>query len=216
MIGTIIFDFDGVILESVSVKTDAFRELFSCYPNHVDEIVRFHLDNGGMSRFDKFRYIYSHILKKELNAEIVNGLSERFSRLVFNKVLSCPFVAGAQEFIERNAQKYTFFIVSATPEAELIRIVDQRSMKKFFKGIYGSPIQKEENIRKIIREYKIAPVSVVFIGDARNDWNAARSTGIRFIARIKSGDTDQFTDMSCIDAKIPDLLNLHNIIRDLP
>ena len=53
----IILDFDGVILESVSVKTEAFRTLFSFVPKHVDEIVQFHIDNGGMSRFDKFRYI---------------------------------------------------------------------------------------------------------------------------------------------------------------
>jgi len=216
MVGTIIFDFDGVILESVSVKTDAFRELFSGYPSHVDEIVRFHLDNGGMSRFDKFRYIYSHILKKKLSADIVKDLSYQFSQLVFNKVVSCPFVGGAQEFVERNAQTYTLFIVSATPEEELIRIVDQRSMRTFFKGIYGSPAQKEENIRKILSEHKIAPASVVFIGDARNDWNAARSTGIRFIARIKTGDPDPFTNLSWIDAKIPDLQNLHNIIGNLP
>ena len=58
MINSIIFDFDGVILESVSVKTAAFRQLFSFAPEHVDEIVQYHLDNGGMSRFDKFRYIY--------------------------------------------------------------------------------------------------------------------------------------------------------------
>ena len=63
MISIIILDFDGVILESVSVKTEAFRTLFSFAPEYVEEIVKFHKDNGGMSRFDKFRYIFDHILK---------------------------------------------------------------------------------------------------------------------------------------------------------
>lgn len=215
MIGTIIFDFDGVILESVSVKTDAFRQLFADYPDHVDAIVQFHRDNGGMSRFDKFQHIYSNILKQELNANEVKSLSERFSRLVFDGVLSSPFVPGALEFLQTNARAYTLFIVSATPEEELIKIVKQRKIGKYFEGVYGSPIQKERNIRKIIRDHAIAPASVVFIGDARNDWNAARLTGIRFIARIKHGEPDHFFNLPFVDAKIQDLQNLQNEIRDL-
>lgn len=42
----IILDFDGVILESVEVKTEAFRRLFSFAPGHVEEIVNFHRENG--------------------------------------------------------------------------------------------------------------------------------------------------------------------------
>lgn len=63
-IDAIFFDFDGVILESVDIKGWAFGKLFENYPQHVDEIVAFHFANGGMSRFDKFRYIYKKYLKK--------------------------------------------------------------------------------------------------------------------------------------------------------
>ena len=49
MIKAIILDFDGVILESVSVKTEAFRKLFSNKPDYVDEIVEFHIKNGTIT-----------------------------------------------------------------------------------------------------------------------------------------------------------------------
>ena len=65
-IDAIFFDFDGVILESVDIKGWAFGKLFESYPEHVDEIVAFHFANGGMSRFDKFRYIYKNILNKKM------------------------------------------------------------------------------------------------------------------------------------------------------
>jgi len=52
----------GVILESVDIKGWAFGGLFEAYPEYVDEIVIFHHANRGMSRFDKFRYIYKNIL----------------------------------------------------------------------------------------------------------------------------------------------------------
>ena len=39
----IIFDFDGVILESVHVKAHAFSRLFEHHPDHVEAIVELHL-----------------------------------------------------------------------------------------------------------------------------------------------------------------------------
>ena len=51
----IIFDFDGVIAESVEIKTEAFRDMYSSYGKDIsDSVVDHHLINGGMSRFEKF------------------------------------------------------------------------------------------------------------------------------------------------------------------
>jgi beta-phosphoglucomutase len=63
MLATLILDFDGVIVESIPLKTVAFSKIFSfAPPKHLDEIIAFHLENGGMSRYDKFRHIYANIL----------------------------------------------------------------------------------------------------------------------------------------------------------
>lgn len=64
MINILILDFDSAVLELVEVKTEAFRKLFSFAPDHIEEIVEFHRQNGGMSWFDKIHYIYAEILKK--------------------------------------------------------------------------------------------------------------------------------------------------------
>ncbi|WP_243669135.1 hypothetical protein [Methanoculleus chikugoensis] len=69
MLTTLILDFDGVIVESLPpLKTAAFKKIFSFAPppKHLDEIIAFHLENGGMSRYDKFRHIYANILHEEL------------------------------------------------------------------------------------------------------------------------------------------------------
>jgi len=58
MVKAIIFDFDGVILESVGVKKEAFRRLFQYYPEKVDEIVNYHMQQGGLSRYRKFQHIF--------------------------------------------------------------------------------------------------------------------------------------------------------------
>ena len=60
----VFFDFDGVILDSVDVKTKAFGKMFEAYGSDVQkEVVQYHLENCGVSRFEKFRYYYENILE---------------------------------------------------------------------------------------------------------------------------------------------------------
>ena len=53
----IFFDFDGVILDSVDCKTQAFEKMYSKYGNDIaKKVKKYHLNNGGVSRFEKFRF----------------------------------------------------------------------------------------------------------------------------------------------------------------
>lgn len=54
MIRAIVLDFDGVIVESLDIKTRAFRDLFSDYPQHLDKIMSYHLAHNAISRYIKF------------------------------------------------------------------------------------------------------------------------------------------------------------------
>jgi beta-phosphoglucomutase-like phosphatase (HAD superfamily) len=38
-IEVVVFDLDGVLLESADIKTEAFRVLFEGYPAHLDQII---------------------------------------------------------------------------------------------------------------------------------------------------------------------------------
>jgi beta-phosphoglucomutase len=212
MIKTVILDFDGVVLESVSVKTEVFRSIFSFAPKHLDEIVDYHLSNGGVSRYDKFRYIYCEILKTDLSEEQFNFLSERFGNLVYDGVLKSPYVDGALSFLKNFHQRLPLFIVSATPEEELISIIKARGMVHYLQGIYGAPKKKEECIRHILTTNAIAPDSALFVGDSPNDLDAAKSTGIHFIGRVRRGDTNRFAGMPGVERIIADLNELADYI----
>jgi len=213
MISSIIFDFDGVILESVPVKTEAFRQIFAFSPDHIDEIVRFHQENGGMSRFDKFRHIYQNILHEPLSNAQFKLLSDRFSLLVENGVIDAPFVDGAAELLQTISNKYSLYIVSATPQDELIRIAQTRKISEFFRGIFGSPLKKRDHILRIIQENRFDPNKVLFIGDAVNDWEAALSCGAKFIARVMPGDTDRFINLPGVDQRIVTMHDLKKILE---
>jgi HAD superfamily hydrolase (TIGR01549 family) len=183
MLKAIIFDFDGVIAESVDVKTKAFKELFKDFPDSVGNIEKFHLENGGMSRFDKFRHIYKNILKKDLSEAELNRLCVEFNRLVIEDVVKAPFVKGVEAFLDTHKGVYPLYIVSATPQAEMREIAARKKIDKFFKAIYGSPVSKAELIKQIISEGKFEAKNTLFIGDSKNDCHAAKETGVLFVAR---------------------------------
>ena len=183
MLKAIIFDFDGVIIESFDIKTQAFRELFKD-SDKVDEIVEYHKQNGGVSRYKKFRYIYKEILKKPLDEKTLNELGERFSNLVIEEIKKCPYVPGAIEFIRNNHLKLKLFIASGTPEEELRRILDMRGISGYFKGIYGSPATKSEIVLGILERENMTSEETIFIGDTITDYNESIKTNVPFFARI--------------------------------
>lgn len=191
-IKAIILDFDGVVLESVDIKTRAFRELFKGYPEHLDDIIKFHIDNAGMSRFEKFKTIYRDYLKRPLDEREETRLGNTFSELVLEELLRCPFVPGAQRFLEKYSGLYHLFLASATPESELREIVAQRGLALFFRRIYGSPRTKPNILREILREYGWLAGEIMFIGDATNDYLAAKSLGVPFLGRVKEGEFNPF------------------------
>jgi len=215
MISIIILDFDGVILESVSVKTEAFRTLFSFAPEYVEEIVQFHKDNGGMSRFDKFRYIYDLILKRELDPATFTALSEKFSALVFQGVVNAPFVPGAREFLERWSAKIPLYIVSATPEPELKEIVQKRNLTLFFRNVYGAPRKKAECISEIHITSGVPLSDILFVGDALNDLAAAQSSGVKFIGRVAAEEMNVFRNCHGVEKVILDLHELSEFLEEI-
>jgi HAD superfamily hydrolase (TIGR01549 family) len=187
MLRAIVFDFDGVLVESVDVKTRAYAFLFQ---NEGEEVVRkvvdYHLKNGGVSRFEKIRFYYSDILHRSLSEERFQELCTQFSHLVVDEVVASSWVDGAKEFLIRNKKKYTLIIISGTPEPELKKIIKRREMAHFFSSVKGAPKDKVSLLKEVMIEYHLKPEEIVFIGDAETDLSAARNTGVHFILRCAS------------------------------
>ena len=210
MIKAVIFDFDGVLAESVDIKTNAFAKLFESEGDTiVKEVLDYHLNNTGVSRFEKFKYIYKNILRRDLSETEFEDLCQRFSKLVKDKVSAAPYVKGALEFLESFSSRYECFISSATPQDEIEAIVQYRDIGKYFRGIYGSPKTKEDIVKDIKLKNNFAPHDVVYVGDALNDYKASIANSIYFIARIND-NKKIFSGIQC--PQIRDLTNLNEII----
>lgn len=194
MLKLIILDFDGVIVESTDIKTEAFRKLFSNYPDYVDTIVKYHKKHAGVSRYEKFSYIYEHILKQPLDKEKTAELGRRFSAFVVDEIKACPLVRGALEFLEKYSKRVKLFIASSTPEEELQHLVKARDLHKYFHGMYGAPSKKSGVALRIMEEEGVEKGEVLFVGDSAEDHAEAKKAGIPFIGRVANLADRPFPD----------------------
>jgi phosphoglycolate phosphatase-like HAD superfamily hydrolase len=188
----LVFDFDGVILESTGIKTDAFRQIFAQWPAEVDAIVEYHLRNAGMGRIEKLRTIYRDFLHLPLSLADEERLDRTFAERVVARVLACPFVPGAPEFLAWSSTRYPLFVASGVPQDELRDIVAQRDLTRFFGGVYGSPRNKVQILADIRAERGWAPEQMLLIGDALTDSRAAAAAGAAFVGRVPEGQPDIF------------------------
>ena len=197
-IKAIIFDFDGVICDSVNIKTEAFTELYSNYSKSIsDSVKNYHLQHGVISRLEKIKYFETVLLKSDYNVATINKKAKIFSKLVKEKVIKSNYINGVIEFILNNSN-IPKFICTGTPENEILDIVQQRNIYSYFTGIFGSPKSKEQIIKDIIVKWNLNPNEVLFFGDAMTDLCASQKCKLNFVG-IKNSDTVFPNDTRLID-----------------
>ena len=210
MIKTIIFDFDGVILDSNHVKEEAFAKIYNEYGNAIrNKVVKYHRNNLGISRYNKFKFIHENYLKKKINNKNLENLSFKFSEIVFNKIISVNFIPGSYKFISNNLHNYDLHISSATPLRELIKICKKKKISSYFKSINGYPQTKKEHIKFIIEKNNLGIKEIVYIGDSINDLDAAKCFNINFILLGKKNNINGYKKIYYLK----NLINLTDLIE---
>jgi phosphoglycolate phosphatase-like HAD superfamily hydrolase len=176
----IVFDFDGVILESAEVKTEAFLELYADHPDKLDAIREYHVSQAGISRYTKFEHIQRNILGLPYTAEVKQRVSAEFERLTRERIFRCPEVPGAGALLLGLRGRALRIVGSGTPQPELDLVVAQRRMKA-------------DILRDVMARHRLSPRQVLMVGDGMSDYDAAREAGTRFLGR----ETEtSFTDLA--------------------
>lgn len=208
----IFFDFDGVLAESVSIKTEAFRQM---YLQHGEEfakrVVDHHVANGGVSRFEKFKIYNGEWLGEEVTPELSKKLAQQFSDLVVEGVINSDEVTGAMDFLN-TSEAYKKYIITGTPTVEIKPILEGRKMDHFFVEAYGSPEKKDYWVKHIMKKENLTSEQCVFVGDALADYNAAKANNLTFILRETEDGKELFKDYT--GYRIKDLRTLHAILEE--
>ena len=178
----VFLDFDGVILESVEAKEDAYRALFKDYPNRVKEIVAHYRTHAGLPRTERLRQVVGEILGEVVTEERIEHLRKALAAQVARQVKECKEVDGLRKLLQAFSDRC--YVVSAAPEEEVRSSLEERGLARFFIDIFGSPRLKFDVLRDVLSRTGVAAAETVFVGDSINDRRAATRAGVPFVARI--------------------------------
>lgn len=185
---SIIFDCDGVIFNSNSVKTEAFRVVASSYGDKAaNRLVDYHLEHGGVSRYEKFRYFLESVLG--LVAEPGKAISENpayksllhdYANTVERLLISCDVSPGLLKLKQQTADA-KWFVVSGGDQAELRTLFKNREIEHLFDGgIFGSPQSKDQILSREIKGDSIKRPAI-FLGDSKYDYFVSKDFNLDFI-----------------------------------
>ncbi len=178
---SLIFDCDGVVLDSNRVKTSAFYQAALPYGEDLaSQLVEYHTANGGISRYRKFAYFLESIVQTGADEGAMATLLDSYASAVRAGLRSCAVTDGLED-LRQAFPDMTWYIASGGDQAELRDVFSERGLDQLFDGgIFGSPDTKEQILEREIAAGLNAE-EALFIGDSRYDHIAAEAFAIDFI-----------------------------------
>lgn len=181
-IKNILWDFDGVLMDSMDIRDQGFEVVLASYPKEeVANLMKFHRANGGLSRYVKFRYFFEEIKKQQITDQEVQRYADMFSEVMLERMMDDSLlIVDAVEFVKENHEKYRMHVVSGSDQKELRQVCKNIGIEHYFRSIHGSPTPKTELVREVLQQNSYEPDETILIGDSINDYDAAVDNEIAF------------------------------------
>ncbi len=210
---TLVFDCDGVVLNSNQLKIQAYYHVaikFGASEVQAQALVDHHVRLGGISRYPKFEYFLSDIMQRAVTDQAMQGLLDSFTTEVKRLLTDCEIAPDLMRVREANPNA-KWMIISGGDQAELRDIFKHRGIDTLFDaGIYGSPDNKDAILA---REVGLGHITqpALFIGDSRYDHQASTNAGLDFVFLSAWTDVEGWQDYSATH-KIAVFNHLGNLI----
>jgi phosphoglycolate phosphatase len=173
MIKAIIFDYDGVIV-------DSFESLFKAY----QKICKFFKVNCPTD-MNNFRKIYGYnYIECFNNLGIQEKDFSKANEIYKNEmsVMKHRLFPGIAEVINELSKRYKLYLVSASFSQEILPRLKAHNLSKPFERIYcgaDKKVRKSEIINSILDKYNYLPSEVISIGDRAIDYDVAKKVGLK-------------------------------------
>jgi phosphoglycolate phosphatase-like HAD superfamily hydrolase len=180
---TIIFDFDGVIVNSNKLKARVYELTALAYgasPEQALELANYHVQFGGISRYIKLEYFLTDIVKQPATKEALSSLLKAFNQQSMKLLENCEV---AEKIVElKNATPNSrWMVISGSSQDELRLVLKDKNLAHLFEaGIFGSPEMKIPIAEREIIQNNIQ-YPVLFIGDSRYDYETADAFDFDFV-----------------------------------
>lgn len=209
---TLVFDCDGVVLNSNKVKTDAFFKAALPYGEAAaQQLVDYHVARGGISRYKKFAWFVEQVVVGEKGPDL-EALLASYAAEVRSGLLTCDVAEGLVELREQTRHA-NWLIASGGDQQELREVFAARGLAELFDGgIFGSPDTKDEILAREMANSNVKP-RALFLGDSRYDHQAASAAGLDFLFVSAWSELVQ-ADVWCKNQHIAQIVKLSSLLSD--
>tara|TARA_Y100001968_G_scaffold323823_1_gene362128 strand:+ start:1749 stop:2420 length:672 start_codon:yes stop_codon:yes gene_type:complete len=215
---SIVFDCDGVILNSNKIKTRAFRIASLPYGHKASTSLEdYHLRNGGISRYEKFDYFLTSIVPISCKIEkemYLKRMLKIYSEETEKGLIDSEITYGLNTLRDKT-KNLSWSIVSGGDQDQLHCVFKEKQIMYLFDGgVFGSPDAKNVILKRELKRENIKKPAL-FLGDSALDHQVSVANGLDFI--FVSGWTEfRSYEQYCIKnsirniSKVYDLLDLIN------
>lgn len=200
-----IFDCDGVLLDSNTLKIDALRAVFMSIEapiTFVDWAAEEFRTNFGRTRkqhFDVFR-LYDGSVPFELSPEKMLQAMKLYGEKVELLYENCSVIPETLSFISELSADDQVYVVSASDQSELRDILPSKILGLKKDNIFGGPASKVDNILKVIK--MAGDKKAIFYGDAVQDARASIGSGVSFLGLSKYAADRSALESFCTENKL--------------
>ena len=166
-----IFDFDGVIFDTNFIKKKAIYESTKIFLNKddLDKFVNYFLNNSGIPREIKISKFFDEITSKKIQ--------NKYSELLYKNLLSAKKVPGIINLLTRITKfNKKIHILSGGNLDEILMILKNNKMLKYFDEILAGPIGKQQNLNNLKLNN-----NTIFFGDSYHDYEIALQNDLDFV-----------------------------------
>ena len=208
-----VFDCDGVILDSNIVKTEAYfrtAKNLGATNAQAQALTDYHVKLGGISRYHKFDWYLREVLNQPMTEAAVQVLLDEFSRELEVGLMECAVADGLQALRQATPQA-KWMILSGGDQQEIRDLFTKRDLTKYFEGgLFGSPDNKDVVLAREIANGNLQ-LPALFVGDSQYDFESSTRAGLDFVF-VSDWTEVPYWQAYCAEHKITVLDNISQLL----
>ena len=210
---TIVFDCDGVVLNSNKTKVNAYFSVakrMGGTDEQAQAFVQHHVTKGSFPRNGKIEYYLKNIVNQVVTPEIIQQYLTAFEEILDETLMQCEIAPDLLRVKEATPQA-SWMLLSGGDQAELRRVFPKRDLAHLFEaGIFGGPDTKDDVLSRE-KAYGNLQLPALFVGDSKYDHQAASRAGLQFVFL---SDWTEVRDWQayCAENKIKVLRNIAQLL----
>ncbi len=210
---TIVFDCDGVVLNSNQTKIDAYFNVAKRMGGtdaQAQALVEHHVTKGSFPRNGKIQYYFEHIIKQPLTEALMQQYLHAFDDILDITLMQCEVASGLGA-LKAATPEAVWMLLSGGDQDELRRVFPRRNLAYLFEaGIFGGPDKKDDVLAREKANGNIV-FPALFLGDSKYDHQAASRAGLDFVFL---SDWTEVRDWQayCAENKITTMPNISQLL----